>query len=71
MSKRRCEADHIGGPGVRVGRGCIHAGPIGMALALGVITAAAALSNPSIPWWGVVLAFLFWPLFSVVGQVLG
>lgn len=68
---RRCDRGHIGGPGVRVGtRGCIHAGPLGLAVVLGLATAAAAASNPAIPWWGVVVAFVFWPAVSIIGQVL-
>lgn len=67
---RRCQRNHVGGPGVRVWHGCVHAGPMGLALLLGVVMVATALSNPAIPWWGVVLAGLFWPLVSFVGQVI-
>lgn len=74
MSQRltSCEQGHIGGPGVkvRVGShaGCVHAGPIAVACVLGAATAAAALSNPSLPWWTAIPAGLFWLVLSLLGQ---
>lgn len=60
-----CKRNHIGGPGVVVGHGCIHVGPLALASAFGVVTAVAAWGTP----WPVVMgAFLFWPVFSAFAQ---
>lgn len=57
----------VGGPGVVVGRGQIRLGPFALSVALGLVTAAAAVGQ--FPWWGCLLIGLFWPAFSIAGQL--